>query len=368
MVPSILHADPDRLSGIAAFIGDGVYATGSCRILRIFCRMMTGLHTVLVTVIHWASLSGIRLIMRRPTPFDLPAAQDAVPGGISHAVFNTLRGTNAELERFAWLGDDLAIAIWQRETDEEETSYIRPGHHTLSYYLGGGYRTERNEAPGLFGSPGRLCTLPDQHESRWVVRDHLRFLHVYFLPQHFTRRAVLELDREPRELTLADRTYFEHAHIAQLCDNLEKSSWNGPDGLLRTNETVHALLSHLLQSQAVWSNGKLKGGLAPAIRRRLADYIDAHLDQGVTLGMLAEIACLSEYHLARMFRVSFGMPPHTWIAARRLDRARQLLKATSLPLQQVADACGYADLSHFSHRFRAGVGVAPSQYRQVVRG
>ncbi len=298
----------------------------------------------------------------------LPDPSAPHPSGITHAVFNTLRGTNAELERFAWLGDELAIAVWRRQTDEEETAYIRPGHHTLSYYLGGGYRTERNELPGLYGSPGRLCTLPDQHESRWVVRDQLRFLHVYFLPRHFTRRAVVELDREPRELTLADRTYFEHPQIAQLCTALERMPWEGPDALLRANETAHGVLSHLLQSQAILRRDpKLKGGLAPALRRRLAEYIDAHLEQPLTLGMLADLACMSEYHLARMFRLSFGMPPYAWIAARRLDRARQLLKSSALPLQQVADACGYADLSHFSHRFRDGVGIAPSHYRQAMR-
>ncbi|RJF99335.1 helix-turn-helix transcriptional regulator [Noviherbaspirillum saxi] len=297
-------------------------------------------------------------------PADLPPDS----GGITHAVFNTLRGTNAELERFAWLGDDLAVAIWTRETDEEETAYIRPGHHTLSYYLGGGYRTERNELPGVFGSPGRLCTLPDEHESRWLVRDRLRFLHVYFLPEHFTRRAVVELDREPRELTLADRTYFEHAHIAQLCAGLEKMSWQGPDALLRVNETTHEALSHLLHSQgALRRDPVLKGGLAPAIRRRMADYIEASLDQQITLGMLAAIACMSEYHLARMFRISFGMPPYAWIAARRIDRARELLKTSTLPLQHIADACGYADLSHFSHRFRDSVGASPRQFRSAFR-
>lgn len=289
------------------------------------------------------------------------------PTRITHAVFNTLRGTNAELERFAWLGDDLAVAIWHRETDEEETSYIQPGHHTLSYYLGGGYRTERNELPGMFGSPGRLCTLPDDHESRWFVRDRLRFLHLYFLPEHFTRRAVLELDREPRELTLADRTYFEHAHIARLCASLEQLPWDGPDALLRINETAHETLSHLLRSQSTAQRGvAMKGGVAPVIRRRLAEYIDAHLDSNITLGMLADTAGMSEYHLSRMFRISFGMPPYAWIAERRLDRARQLLRTTSLPLQQVADACGYANLSHFSHRFRDAVGVSPRGYRQII--
>lgn len=294
-------------------------------------------------------------------------APDTPPTRITHAVFNTLRGTNAELERFAWLGDDLAIAIWHRQTDEEETTYIQPGHHTLSYYLGGGYRTERNELPGMYGSPGRLCTLPDDHESRWVVRDRLRFLHVYFLPEHFTRRAVVELDREPRELTLADRTYFEHAEIAHLCKSLEQMPWDGADALLRANETVHETLSRLLHSQATPRRVlTMKGGVAPVVRRRLADYIDANLDRNITLGMLADVAGMSEYHLARMFRISFGKPPHAWIAERRLDRARQLLKSTSLPLQQVADASGYANLSHFSHRFSAAVGVSPRQYRQIV--
>lgn len=298
---------------------------------------------------------------------DFSPAGSAMPAdGISHAVFKTLSGTNAQLERFALLGDDMALAIWHRQTDEEETTYVQPGHHTLSYYLDGGYRTERDELPGIYGGPGRLCTLPDTHESHWVVRDRLRFLHVYFLPQHFTRRAVLELDREPRELTLDDRTYFQHEQIAQLCASLVRSDWHGPDALLRVNETTHEVLSHLLRSQSAAKRDlKLKGGLAPAVRRRLADYIEANLGGAITLGILAELACMSEYHLARMFRASFGMPPHAWIAARRIDRSRQLLKSGTLPLQQVADACGYADLSHFSHRFRDATGVSPTRYRQV---
>lgn len=298
----------------------------------------------------------------------MPSLPDApAPDAIGHAVFDTLRGANAHLERFAWLGDDMALAIWRRDTTEEETAYLRPGHHTLSCYLGGGYRTERNELPGRYGSPGRLCTLPDEHESRWVVRDRLRFLHLYFLPRHFTRRSVVELDREPRELTLADRTYFEDERLAALCGNLARLQWDGADAQLRLNETAHATLDRLLHAQAqLRRDQKLRGGLSPAVRRRLAEFIDAHLDRSLTLGMLAKQACLSEYHLARMFRLSFGMPPYAWIAARRIDRARVLLKNSDLPLQQVADGCGYADLSHFSHRFRAAMGVAPSRYRQLL--
>jgi AraC family transcriptional regulator len=300
-----------------------------------------------------------------------PAARAALlaapPDALGHAVFRTMSGTDAQLERFTWLGDGLAAAVWQRNTDLAETVYSEPGHHTLSCYLHGGYRIERKDAPGHFGGPGRLCSLPDWHESRWYVRDPLRLVHLYFMPEHLTRRAVVELDREPRELMLQDRTYFDDPQLARLCESLLEVPWQGADNLLRANEVAHETLSNLLQGQCALRPGqRLKGGLAPHLRRRLADYIEAHLHEPLTLGLLAGLVNLSEFHLARMFRISFGMPPSGWIAARRIDRAKALLKADVLPLQQVADLCGYADLSHFSHRFRAAVGVPPGLYRRIL--
>ncbi len=284
------------------------------------------------------------------------------------SICHTLAASNATLDRFAWLGDQLAVAIWSRETKEAETVYEQPGHHTLSCYLDGGYRTERQKMPGRYGAPSRLCALPGDHESRWWVRGHMHFMHLYFLPEHFTRRAIRELDREPRELTLADRTYFEDERIARLCQSLVNGAWDDADGRLRANETAHDVLSLLLRSQGVSRpDAAWKGGLSVATRRRLRDYIDTHLAQPLTLGELAGVAHLSEYHLARMFRVSFGLPPHAWIAQQRIDRARALLRTTTLPLADVATRCGYANASHFSHRFREAVGVAPIVYRDVLR-
>ena len=300
-----------------------------------------------------------------PVPLTPPTE---TPFGLQ-SVCHTLSSANANLDRFAWLGDGLAIAVWTRDTEIDETVYEQPGHHTLSCYLDGGYRTERQKMPGHYGAPSRLCALPGEHESRWWVRGHMHFMHLYFLPEHFTQRAVQELDREPRELTLADRTYFENPRIASLCQSLVDENWQNPDGLLRTNETAHEVLSLLLRAQGVHrTDASLRGGLSVATRRRLCDYIESHLAQPLTLGELAGIAALSEFHLARMFRASFGLPPAAWIAQRRLERARALLRTTALPLAQVAEQCGYANASHFSHRFRESVGVAPTVFRQAVGG
>jgi AraC family transcriptional regulator len=152
-----------------------------------------------------------------------------------------------------------------------------------------------------------------------------------------------------------------------LCQTLANENWQDPDGLLRTNETAHQVLSLLLRAQgARRTDASLKGGLSVATRRRLREYIENHLGQTLTLGELAGVAALSEFHLARMFRTSFGLPPAAWIAQQRLERARTLLRSTALPLAQVAEQCGYANASHFSHRFRESVGVAPTTFRQAV--
>lgn len=337
--------DACRLSGIAVFFA-GARAPACA---RLYSDLMN------------ASLSA--------PPVDRAAAlsDGDLPFGLQ-SVCRTLADANATLERFAWLGDHLAIAEWTRITDESETVYAQPGHHTLSCYLDGGYRTERERVP-RYGAPSLLCALPGDHESRWWVRGEMHFVHLYFLPEHFTQRAIRELDREPRELKLADRTYFEEARVASLLRSVALERWDDADGRLRVNETAHDVLSLLLREQsATRTDTPFRGGLAPAVRRRVRDYIDAHLSQPLTLGELAEVAALSEYHFSRMFRLSFGRAPHAWVAEQRLARARLLLRTTSLPLAQIAADCGYANAAHFSHRFRDAHGAAPNAYRRAIQG
>ena len=101
-------------------------------------------------------------------------------------------------------------------------------------------------------------------------------------------------------------------------------------------------------------------------RRRVVDWIEAHLSEHFTLADLAAQAALSEFHFARMFRVSMGVTPHTWVAQRRFARACSLLSrrtSEQLPLERVAADCGYANASHLSRRFRDELGTTPARFR-----
>jgi len=106
------------------------------------------------------------------------------------------------------------------------------------------------------------------------------------------------------------------------------------------------------------------GGLAPWQARRVTDYLQTHLADDVTLPELATIAGLSVSHFCRAFKQSTGLPPHQWRLARRIERAKELLERTELPVAQVAAAVGYDDPGQFASSFRRATGASPSQYRR----
>ena len=158
-----------------------------------------------------------------------------------------------------------------------------------------------------------------------------------------------------------DATWISWAEVARV-------DWDEPAERLRATSLAHEMIHHSLLTQAGIRDGlRLKGGLAPVLRRRLMEYIDNRLAEPISLGELAAYAALSEYHFARMFRESFGMPPHQYVLARRLELARKLLRDGELPLGEIALACGFASASHFSNRFRAAVGATPGAYRAAFR-
>src|SRR5262249_52826218 len=92
-------------------------------------------------------------------------------------------------------------------------------------------------------------------------------------------------------------------------------------------------------------------------------YLDAHYADDVSLAHLARIAEVSSFYLARAFRADVGVPPHTYLEGVRVARAKTLLLAGHA-LADVAFATGFADQSHFTHRFKRTVGVTPGQYAQ----
>lgn len=97
--------------------------------------------------------------------------------------------------------------------------------------------------------------------------------------------------------------------------------------------------------------------------RRVTEYIQANLDQDLTLARLGAVVCMSPYHFARLFQHSTGLPPHRFVVRARIDYATTLLPAPELSIARIAQVAGFRTPSHLSTVFRRTMGVTPRAYR-----
>ena len=95
-------------------------------------------------------------------------------------------------------------------------------------------------------------------------------------------------------------------------------------------------------------------------------YIEACSPQQIRLDELAHIACLSPFHLVRVFQRQVGIPPHAYLNQVRIQRAKALLRQ-GISTAQVALETGFSDQSHLHRHFRKIVGITPGQYSKNVQ-
>jgi AraC-like DNA-binding protein len=105
----------------------------------------------------------------------------------------------------------------------------------------------------------------------------------------------------------------------------------------------------------------------PALARRLRELLDARVVEGVTLDTAAGLLQAHPAHLVRAFSGAYGIAPHQYLTARRVDRARRLL-LDGHPVGEVAVAAGFYDQAHLTRHFRKLVGVTPGRYGARPRG
>jgi AraC-like DNA-binding protein len=157
--------------------------------------------------------------------------------------------------------------------------------------------------------------------------------------------------------------------ISHLKDNLEH-------GLI--DETlINEYMYHCLENYARLYNEEicqkaeqlkfLNRGTKIEILRRLnlaKEYLYSNFDQDVSLEELAEYSCLSVNHLLRTFKQAFNKTPHQFLVDLRLQRARQLLKTTDYPVNEVVTIIGFECPSSFIRLFKKHFNTTPLHYRQ----
>ena len=197
------------------------------------------------------------------------------------------------------------------------------------------------DARGARGSLDTICdllgglNLDTGQVRRWMARREGCAVEG---PTHWSRAAFADLDRLPRS-EQARWCVWKSVELLYLLSAQEE-------------ETPDAPPSPALD----W-----KTALVLDETRR---YMEEHLDEHLTIPTLSRRALLSATTFKKGFHRMYGLPVHTWLRQRRMERAAKLLQDSSLSVLGVAQAVGYGSVSQFSAAFRRQYGLTPAQYRK----
>jgi AraC family transcriptional regulator len=138
-----------------------------------------------------------------------------------------------------------------------------------------------------------------------------------------------------------------------------------PSGRLFLDSIEQAIAAALVDAYAGRSRSvrPLRGGLGPARLRTITELVRAKIEDELTLLEMAQSVELSPAHFSRMFRKSTGETPHQFVLRNRIERAKEMLRATETRVLDVAVACGFKTQQHFARVFRHVCGTSPREYR-----
>lgn len=212
---------------------------------------------------------------------------------------------------------------------------------------------------------GKLTFVPAGHSlSGWQRPRMLTRVTKFFIDPN---GPLLDPELRFNEIKFRPRLFFIDPVLWRIANRLKEEALKGEARLQQYGEALVVLLGHeliRLNNSATAAAQSARGGLSGWQQRKIADYIEAHLSENVSLAALAALIDLSPFHFARAFKQSFGVPPHRYHVNRRIEHAKALLARPGSSVTEVALAVGFAETSSFSAAFRKTTGSAPSDYRR----
>ncbi len=194
-----------------------------------------------------------------------------------------------------------------------------------------------------------LSSSIDWYRSNLWERDEVKFQTYYTNNILDNIPTIFHVQNEDKYYSLFDMVFKEYLNPTLGSEILMKSS-------------VLNILYHLYQDSCNPAITMLQSPYGKVIKKTL-DYIHENLNQKLLLKQLSVIAELSPNYFHRIFTETMQITPNDYITSARLNKAKDLLLRTDLQIYNIADQCGYDNVSYFSFLFKKSFHVTPVEYR-----
>ena len=226
----------------------------------------------------------------------------------------------------------------------------------------------RSEMMRLTFGAGEMCLVPRDVET-WLRTDDLHYLYLSVDISDAALAAACDGTRGDVELRRVESLVDARVGALAAAVNAERVA-GFPSGRLFLDSVEQALAVALVSGYAVRHRSVQthRGGLGCARLRRIKEFVDAKIEDELTLCEMAQAVELSTAYFSRMFRKSTGETPHQFLLRQRVERAKEMLRSADARVMDVAVACGFKTQQHFAQVFRHECGASPTEYRQEFLG
>ena len=218
---------------------------------------------------------------------------------------------------------------------------------------------------------GSISVIPAGSPARWRWSGRKDTLNIYLEQGLFERVAAEAFGLDPARLMVPPLDGLDLPELRSAMGAVDAElRAGGAGGPLAAESLANVLAVNLIRHILAPRRPRRgpDGALPRGRLRAVLEYIEEHLDASPTLEQMAAVARLSAYHFARQFKAATGLPPHGYVIARRVERAKQFLQVGGdLSLAEVAALAGFSDQSQFSRHFKRLIGVTPGQFRMSAR-
>ena len=186
----------------------------------------------------------------------------------------------------------------------------------------------------------------------WVTFDG-------FQPQNFMQHKILSPDKPVLEIGFNETLIQLYHHILEL---LEEET-------IGYREIIASLTYQIIAQVHATERGRQFGSKEiETVVKKAKIYLVENIDKAVDFEQLASELNVGYSWFRRMFRHYTGLAPCQYLLQLKLNKAKELLSETSLPIKQISWMIGFESQYYFSKYFKKKLGVSPTQWRQFSRG